>query len=132
MNAVQRHNLFADNKDCHEFRFSIVRIVISVSNVTIPRTVFIAVVVFLLWTLNTLSIIVTIVIIINDYCLIWDSLLSPVSVVFVIVFELFWTAKKKLKNKQLRFKHVWDSDTAQIGHSDPIKVPKKCDTSANC
>ena len=27
----------SDNKDCHEFRFSIVRIIISVSNVTSPR-----------------------------------------------------------------------------------------------
>ena len=41
-NAVQCHNLLSDYKDCHEFRFSIVRIVISVTN---PRIVFIAVVV---------------------------------------------------------------------------------------
>ena len=33
-NAVQCHSLLSGNKDCHEFRFSIVRIVISVSNVT--------------------------------------------------------------------------------------------------
>ena len=33
-NAVQCHNQLSGNKDCHEFRFSIVRIVISVSNVT--------------------------------------------------------------------------------------------------
>ena len=33
-NAVHCHNLLSDNNDCHEFRFSIVRIVISVSNVT--------------------------------------------------------------------------------------------------
>ena len=33
-NAVQCHNLLSDNKDGHGFRFSIVRIVISVSNVT--------------------------------------------------------------------------------------------------
>ena len=33
-NAVQCHNWLSGNKDCHEFRFSIVRIVISVSNVT--------------------------------------------------------------------------------------------------
>ena len=33
-NAVQCCNKLSDNKDCHEFRFSIVRIVISVSNVT--------------------------------------------------------------------------------------------------
>ena len=41
-NAVQCHNLLSDYKDCHEFRFSIVRIVISVTN---PRIVFVAVVV---------------------------------------------------------------------------------------
>ena len=34
----------SDNKDCHGFRFSIVRIVISVSNVTSLRIVFVAVV----------------------------------------------------------------------------------------
>ena len=33
-NAVQCHSLLSGNKDCYEFRFSIVRIVISVSNVT--------------------------------------------------------------------------------------------------
>ena len=38
-NAVQCHNLLSNNKDCHEFRFSIVRIVNSVSNVKIPRIV---------------------------------------------------------------------------------------------
>ena len=32
-NAVQCHSLFSDNKDFHKFRFSIVSIVISVSNV---------------------------------------------------------------------------------------------------
>ena len=32
-NAVQCHSWLSGNKDCHEFRFSIVRIVISVSNV---------------------------------------------------------------------------------------------------
>ena len=41
-NAVHCHNLLSDYKDCHEFRFSIVRIVISVTN---PRIVFVAVVV---------------------------------------------------------------------------------------
>ena len=35
-NAVHCHNLLSDYKDCHEFRFSIVRIVISVTN---PRIV---------------------------------------------------------------------------------------------
>ena len=38
-NAVQCHNLLSGNKDCHEFRFSIVRNVINVSNVTCPRIV---------------------------------------------------------------------------------------------
>merc|ERR1711989_268880 len=33
-NAVQCHSLLSGSKDCHEFRFSIVRIVIIVSNVT--------------------------------------------------------------------------------------------------
>ena len=33
-NAVQCHNWLSDNKDCHGFRFSIIRIVISVSKVT--------------------------------------------------------------------------------------------------
>ena len=33
-NAVQCHNYLSNNKDCHKFRFSIVRIVVSVSNVT--------------------------------------------------------------------------------------------------
>ena len=33
-NAAQCHSLLSGNKDCHEFRFLIVRIVISVSNVT--------------------------------------------------------------------------------------------------
>ena len=32
-NAVQCHNLLSGNKDCHEFRFSIVKTVINVSNV---------------------------------------------------------------------------------------------------
>ena len=44
-NAVQCHNKLSGNNDCHEFRFSIVRLVISVSNVTSPRIVFVAVVV---------------------------------------------------------------------------------------
>ena len=35
-NAVQCHSLLSGNKDCHGFRFSIFRIVISVSNVTSP------------------------------------------------------------------------------------------------
>ena len=35
-NAVQCHSWLSGNKYCHEFRFSIVRIVISVSNVTNP------------------------------------------------------------------------------------------------
>ena len=43
-NAVQCHNQLSDNKDCHDFRFSIVRIVISVSNVTSLRIVFVSVV----------------------------------------------------------------------------------------
>ena len=33
-NAVHCHSLLSDNNDCHEFRFSTVRIAISVSNVT--------------------------------------------------------------------------------------------------
>ena len=33
-NAVQCHNQLSGHKDCHEFRFSIVRILVSVSNVT--------------------------------------------------------------------------------------------------
>ena len=33
-NAVQGHSWLSGNKDCHEYRFSIFRIVISVSNVT--------------------------------------------------------------------------------------------------
>ena len=33
-NAVQCHSFLSDNKDCHEFGFSIVRIVINVSNST--------------------------------------------------------------------------------------------------
>ena len=41
-NAVQCHNLLSDYKDCHAFRFSIVRIVIGVTNL---RIVFVAVVV---------------------------------------------------------------------------------------
>ena len=32
-NSVHYHSYLSGNKDCHEFRFSIVRIVISVSNV---------------------------------------------------------------------------------------------------
>ena len=36
-NALQLHNCLSKNKDCHEFRFSIVRIAISVSNVTSLR-----------------------------------------------------------------------------------------------
>ena len=40
-NAVQCHSWLSDNKDCHDFRFSIVRIVISVTSL---RIVFVAVV----------------------------------------------------------------------------------------
>ena len=35
-NAVQCHSQLSGNKDCHEFRFSIVRILMSVLNVTSP------------------------------------------------------------------------------------------------
>ena len=46
LNRVAKcHIFYTGNKDCHEFRFSIVRIVISVSNITSPRIVFVAVVV---------------------------------------------------------------------------------------
>ena len=48
-------------KDYHEFRFSIVRIAINVSNVTSPRIVFVAVEVFGCLFVKTLSIIFTIV-----------------------------------------------------------------------
>ena len=41
VNAVQCHSWLSDNKDCHDFRFSIVRILIRVSNVTnVSRIVF--------------------------------------------------------------------------------------------
>ena len=43
-NAVQCHSSLSGNKDCHEFRFSIVKIVISVSNVS--SVVFVVVIVF--------------------------------------------------------------------------------------
>ena len=39
VNAVQFHSLLSGNKDCHGFRLSIFRIVISVSNVPSPRIV---------------------------------------------------------------------------------------------
>ena len=38
-NAVQCHNKLSGQKDCHELRFSIVRIVISVSKATSPHSI---------------------------------------------------------------------------------------------
>ena len=41
VNAVQCYSLLSDNKVCHEFRFSIVRIVFSVSDVKSNLLVFV-------------------------------------------------------------------------------------------
>ena len=108
-NTVQCHNWLSDNKDCHGFRFSIVRIVISVSNVTSPSFVFVIV---LLSIIVTIVINVIIFIIVNNHkncqkCLKLSKIVKLVRACFLITLIKYlqshrsegWKLKKKIENK---------------------------------